>query len=88
MNSLVILFISIAFFIFGYKIYAGKIEALFDLDPKRPTPALSKFDSVDFVPAKNWFVLFGHHFASIAGAGPIIGPIIAVLAFVWLPSIL
>ena len=88
MNSLVILFISVIFFIFGYKIYAKKVEVLFGLDQKRPTPALTKFDSVDFVPAKNWFILFGHHFASIAGAGPIIGPIIAAIAWGWLPALL
>lgn len=88
MNSLTILFISIVFFVFGYRVYARRIEGLFDLDPKRPTPALSKFDSVDFVPAKNWFVLFGHHFASIAGAGPIVGPIIAAVLWGWLPALL
>lgn len=88
MNSLIILGISIVFFIFGYKIYARYIETLFDLDPKRPTPALSKFDSLDYIPAKNWFVLFGHHFASIAGAGPIIGPIIAAVMWGWLPALL
>lgn len=43
---------------------------------------------MDYVPAKNWLVLFGHHFASIAGAGPIIGPVIAVMLWGWLPAFL
>ncbi|MFN4046719.1 MAG: carbon starvation protein A, partial [Acidilobaceae archaeon] len=47
-------------------------------DPTRPTPAISKFDGVDYVPA-NKYVLYGHHFASIAGAGPIVGPAIAMV---------
>ncbi len=51
-----------------------------------PTPALRLRDDVDFVPA-NKYVLFGHHFASIAGAAPIVGPVIA-LAWGWLPALL
>lgn len=51
-------------------------------DPKRLTPAVEKFDGVDYVPA-NKYVLYGHHFASIAGAGPIVGPALA-LAWGWL----
>lgn len=51
-------------------------------DPNRPTPAVEKFDGIDYVPA-NKYVLYGHHFASIAGAGPIVGPAIA-LAWGWL----
>jgi len=43
---------------------------------------------VDYVPAKNWLVLFGHHFSSIAGAGPIIGPVIAVMLWGWLPALI
>jgi carbon starvation protein len=43
---------------------------------------------VDYIPAKNWLVLFGHHFASISGAGPIIGPVIAVMLWGWLPALL
>ncbi len=55
-------------------------------DPKRPTPAHQLYDGVDYVPA-NKYVLYGHHFASIAGAGPIVGPALA-LAWGWLPSII
>ncbi|WFO75081.1 carbon starvation protein A [Desulfurococcaceae archaeon MEX13E-LK6-19] len=55
-------------------------------DPNKPTPAQRLYDGVDYVPA-NKYVLYGHHFASIAGAGPIVGPAIA-LGWGWLPAIL
>ncbi len=55
-------------------------------DPSRKTPAERLYDGVDYVPA-NKYVLYGHHFASIAGAGPIVGPALA-LAWGWLPSLL
>lgn len=61
---------------------------LWDVDPKRQTPAFSKYDGIDYVPARNWLVLFGHHFSSIAGAGPIIGPVIACILWGWLPALL
>ncbi len=53
---------------------------------EEPTPAVRLYDGVDFVPA-NKYVLFGHHFASIAGAGPIVGPAIGI-AWGWLPALL
>src|SRR3989338_3651355 len=86
MNSLFIVIIAIVLFFLAYKFYARKFELLWQIDPKRSTPAFSKYDSVDYIPAKNWLVLFGHHFASIAGAGPIIGPVIAVMLWGWLPA--
>lgn len=55
-------------------------------DPAAQTPAQRMYDGVDYVPANKW-VLFGHHFASIAGAAPIVGPAIA-MAWGWLPAIL
>ena len=61
----------------------GSAEAIKILEKESNT-----YDSVDYIPAKNWLVLFGHHFASIAGAGPIIGPILAVGYFGWLPTVL
>lgn len=88
LNSLIIVFVALVLFFCAYKFYAGKFESLWQIDPKRATPAFSKYDSVDYIPAKNWLVLFGHHFASIAGAGPIIGPIIAVMLWGWLPALL
>ncbi|MCM8780889.1 MAG: carbon starvation protein A, partial [Candidatus Omnitrophica bacterium] len=79
MHSLAVVVIALILFIFSYRVYAKRLESLWSVDPKRSTPAYSRYDSVDFVPAKNWLVLFGHHFASIAGAGPIIGPVIALM---------
>ncbi|MCM8796659.1 MAG: carbon starvation protein A [Candidatus Omnitrophica bacterium] len=88
MSSLLIIFVSgIAFFL-AYRFYASKAERIFNIDPRRATPAYAKFDSVDYIPAKNWLVLFGHHFSSIAGAGPIIGPVIAVTLWGWMPALL
>lgn len=87
MNSLFIVIIAGILFFWAYKFYAAKLERLLHIDPAKATPAFSKFDSVDFVPAKNWLVLFGHHFSSIAGAGPVIGPVIAVMFWGWLPAL-
>lgn len=88
MSSLIIVGFALSLFILAYRFYAKKLEYLWQIDPKRATPAYSKYDSVDYMPAKNWLVLFGHHFASIAGAGPIIGPVIAVMLWGWLPALL
>ncbi|MBN1912935.1 MAG: carbon starvation protein A [Candidatus Omnitrophica bacterium] len=88
MNSLVIAVITIVLFVLAYRFYARKLEALWQVDAKRSTPAFAKFDSLDYIPAKNWLVLFGHHFSSISGAGPIIGPVIAVILWGWLPAFL
>lgn len=76
MNGAALLAIASAFFLAGYFIYARFIERKLGIDQSRPTPAHTKRDGVDFVPAHP-AVLFGHHFASIAGAGPIVGPVLA-----------
>ncbi|MCM8770661.1 MAG: carbon starvation protein A, partial [Candidatus Omnitrophica bacterium] len=88
MNSLLVILIAGVLFYWGYRFYAQKVAQLWHIDPKKSTPAYSKFDSVDFIPAKNWLVLFGHHFSSIAGAGPIVGPVIACVLWGWLPALL
>jgi len=88
MNSLIIVIIALILFFWAYRFYARKLEDLWQVDPKRSTPAYSKYDSVDYIPAKNWLVLFGHHFSSIAGAGPVIGPVIAVMLWGWLPALI
>jgi len=88
MSAVIIAGMASLSFIFAYRFYAKRLEDLWQIDPKRATPAYSKYDSVDYIPAKNWLVLFGHHFASIAGAGPIIGPVIAVMLWGWLPALL
>ena len=76
----------IAVFIFGlsYLKYGKFLARFFALDNQNPPPSQTMYDGVDYVPAPA-LVLFGHHFSSIAGAGPVIGPIIAGLAFGWLP---
>ena len=72
----------------GYKFYGSLIERrIAQPDDGRPTPAHEKFDGLDYVPANKW-VLLGHHFASIAGAGPIIGPVLAASLYGWLSAYL
>jgi carbon starvation protein len=88
MNTLVIVLLVAGAFGWAYRFYARKLESLMHIDPKRATPAFAKYDSVDYIPAKNWLILFGHHFSSIAGAGPIIGPVIAVMLWGWFPALL
>ncbi len=74
MNSLTIEIITLICLVLGYKFYGSIIEKLWETDSKRKTPAVEMEDGLDYVPAKHWTILFGHHFSSIAGAGPIIGP--------------
>ncbi|MGN1281652.1 MAG: carbon starvation protein A [Succinivibrio sp.] len=76
----------LAYFALAYFIYGGFLKRLFSLDPKRPTPAHTQIDGIDYVPTPAP-VLFGHHFASIAGPGPIVGPIMAAY-FGWLPALI
>jgi len=74
-------------FILGYRYYSKFIaEKIYKLDPNYVTPAHQYKDGVDFVPT-NKFVLWGHHFTSVAGAAPIVGPAIAVY-WGWLPAVL
>ncbi len=70
-----------------YHFYGSWIARQMRLDPDASTPAHEREDGVDFVPTKP-FYLFGQHFAAIAAAGPIAGPIIACQAFGWLPCLL
>jgi len=83
----VILLIALALFVFAYFLYGRFLEKRYGVDDSRPTPSHTDYDGVDRVPAHK-AVLFGHHFSSIAGAGPIVGPIIAAVAFGWLPALL
>jgi len=69
----------------GYRFYARFIaRRVFALDDARPTPAVRRDDGHDYVPTSKW-VVFGHHFAAIAGAGPLVGPILAA-QFGFLPG--
>lgn len=84
MNSLVLLLICIAILVCGYIFYGGWLCKQWGVgESKEPTPAHTMEDGVDYVPAKAP-VLMGHHFSSIAGAGPITGPIGAAM-FGWVP---
>jgi carbon starvation protein len=84
MLTIVILVFACLFFYFvGYRFYASQLDReLIQPEAKRETPAIKQNDGVDYVPSKP-LVLFGHNFASIAGAGPVIGPIIAMHHFGW-----
>ena len=71
------------FYFVGYRAYAQRLDReLIRPKSSRETPAIKQNDGVDYVPSKP-LVLFGHNFASIAGAGPVIGPIIAMHHFGW-----
>lgn len=86
MNSLLVILISIVCFIIAYVFYGAWLAKQWGIDPSRKTPAHTRRDGMDYVPTKAP-VLLGHHFASIAGAGPITGPIAAAI-FGWVPVLL
>ena len=86
MNSLVILLVSIVVLVCGYLFYGRWLAKEWGVDSSRETPAHTMADGVDYCAAKAP-VLLGHHFASIAGAGPINGPIQAAI-FGWVPVLL
>ncbi|CAN5224200.1 carbon starvation protein A [soil metagenome] len=77
----------VAWLVFGYFAYGRWVARQFKLDDSRETPANKVNDDEDFVPTRP-FYLFGQHFSAIAAAGPIAGPILACIAFGWLPSLL
>lgn len=82
-----IFLVSLVLFGLAYLIYGRFLNKHYDVDDGRKTPSHTDYDGVDRVPA-NKAVLLGHHFSSIAGAGPVVGPIIAAVAFGWLPVLL
>ncbi|HLR68049.1 carbon starvation CstA family protein [Virgibacillus alimentarius] len=87
MSGILLAVIGILIFILGYRYYSKFIaEKIFQIDPNYVTPAHRYKDGVDFVPT-NKFVLWGHHFSSVAGAAPIVGPAIAVY-WGWVPALL
>ncbi len=76
-NALWIVVAAVAIYLIGYRYYARFIATrVMQLDGNRATPAVRLNDGLDFVPT-NKHVLFGHHFAAIAGAGPLVGPVLA-----------
>ena len=79
----ILIFSGLFFFFVGYRYYAGRLDReVIQPDNSISTPAVMQGDGVDFVKSKP-LVLFGHNFASIAGAGPVIGPIVAMHHFGW-----
>jgi carbon starvation protein len=85
MNALVLLIIALCLFALAYRYYAAFLATkVLVLDAKKETPAHRLKDSHDYHPTNKW-VLFGHHFAAIAGAGPLIGPVLAA-QFGFLPG--
>ncbi|MBD3239563.1 MAG: carbon starvation protein A [Chitinivibrionales bacterium] len=88
MTAILLAAAALVVLVVGYRLYSPRVERWLGVDLEKPTPAVEINDGRDFVPARHWTVLFGHHFASIAGAAPIIGPVIACLYWGWLPAVL
>ncbi|MDD1728403.1 MAG: carbon starvation protein A, partial [Methanospirillum sp.] len=87
MNAVIIVIISICILALGYRYYGLFIATrVLDLDARRKTPAEAENDGQDYYPT-NKYILFGHHFAAIAGAGPLVGPVLAA-QFGYLPGML
>lgn len=87
MNGIYLVIIAALFLTLAYRYYGAFMAAkVLALDPNRPTPAVVKNDGRDYVPTNKW-VTFGHHFAAIAGAGPLVGPVLAA-QFGYLPGTL
>lgn len=83
MNAFILLLLGMVIFFIAYITYGSYLAKKWGIDPGKKTPAHTLNDGRDYVPT-DAKVLLGHHFSSIAGAGPITGPIIATM-FGWLP---
>jgi len=87
MNALPLLITALLVYALAYRYYAGFIiSKILVFDKDRPTPAYTRENGYDYKPTNKW-VLFGHHFAAIAGAGPLVGPVLAA-QFGYLPGFL
>lgn len=87
MNSLILAVVGVAMMVAGYMLYSRYLgRRVFTLRASFRTPSHELEDGVDFVPT-NKFILWGHHFTSVAGAAPIVGPAVAVI-WGWLPAFL
>ena len=86
MNGSGLLGIGLVMFATAFIVYGRYLKRVFGVDPKRECPSHTMRDDIDYCPTP-MAVLFGHHFASIAGAGPIVGPVLAVYLG-WGPAIL
>ena len=86
MNSLIIALVSAVLYLLAYHTYGRFLaKKIFRIDPQAKCPSETHHDGIDFV-ATDKLVLFGHHFTSIAGTGPIVGPAIAII-WGWLPAL-
>ena len=86
-NAVWLVIASVCVFLIAYRFYSLYIaNSVLRLDPNRVTPAVRYNDGLDYVPTDK-YVLFGHHFAAIAGAGPLVGPVLAA-QMGWLPGTL
>ena len=86
MNGLVLLGLVAVLFVCAYLFYGRYLVKTWGIDPNAKTPAQEFEDGVDYVPSNKWRV-FAHQFSSIAGAGPVTGPVMALM-FGWLPAVL
>lgn len=86
MSGVLLTLICAALFGCAFVVYGGYLSKRFGIRPDALTPAHALRDGIDYVPARRE-VLLGHHFASIAGAGPIVGPVLGAL-FGWVPALL
>ena len=87
MSSVILMLIGLALFVLGYLVYSKYLaRRVYALNENFTTPAHEMHDGVDYVPT-NKYILWGHHFTSVAGAAPIVGPAIAVI-WGWLPAFL
>lgn len=84
MNVGIVMVVMVSLLVLGYRLYGRFVARLVGVDAARATPAATKNDGVDYVPTSGP-VLFGQHFASIAAAGPIVGPTLALM-WGWLPA--
>lgn len=87
MSLVVVLFSSFLVLVIAYRFYGGFLRKRFEISDEFVPPSETMSDGVDFVPTSP-FVVLGHHFSSIAGAGPIVGPVLAGLYFGWVPSLI
>jgi carbon starvation protein len=85
-----ILLCALSLYILGYRYYSYYIAyKVFEVSDQNPTPAHKFYNGLDYMPTNKW-VLFGHHFASISGAGPLVGPVLAAQmgylpGVIWIP---
>lgn len=86
MSAIVLMLVAAVAFIVAYFTYGKYLDKKLNIDPERKTPAVEMADGIDYVAAKKP-VLLGHHFATIAGGGPIVGPVTAAV-FGWIPAVL